>query len=117
MKISIDTLFIGTFVICACPWFVYMFYVIKNMKHTAGTLLSGLHILNPLLRWQENKLDRESNPVAKQVWEQGVKWMKICFITWTFSFILLVLLMLSLVKLGWLANQSGVSSSATSQPR
>lgn len=100
MKINPDVLFIGVFVICACSWIVYMFYVIKNITGT------------PFLRWHEVKMDRESNPEAKQVWEQGRKWMKICFITWVASFILLVLLIFGLDKFGLLAKQNVSSKSA-----
>lgn len=103
MKIDPDFLFIGTFVICMCPWLVYAFWVVKNMQYRMSKSLCGVRGFNPL-QWRGVGVDRKSDPQAQFIWEQGLKWMKICFITWIASFILLVALLVGLAKLGLLSH-------------
>jgi len=111
MQIDPLPLFVGMFIICACPWLVYAFYLFKGMAYFVGKGLPGVRGFNPL-RWQRVRIDRRNDPKVQGIRAQCLKWMKICALTWITSFILLMALVFGLDKAGLLVNSSGHSNAA-----
>lgn len=103
MKLDPALLFIGTFIIDACPWCVYAFWLVRSLSYRIGGLFRGIKP-ERVKPWKRGSIENMRDPEAKFLAQQAMKWLKICFATWGISFVLLIVLVFSLDRLGWLGN-------------
>jgi hypothetical protein len=103
MKINSDYLFIAAFLVGLGPWLVYAFWVFHHMWFNFKKSTSGMRGLNPL-QWRRSGFNRKTDPEAQRLMKNLNRWLKICFLTWGVSFVLLFPVMFVLDRLGLLAN-------------
>jgi hypothetical protein len=81
------------------PVLACMYYMMRGALYTIATKLSGIRGSNPR-QWKAVNIDEQNDPQLQYFMAQIARWQKIIFISWPVTFVILVLFIIVVGKLG-----------------